>query len=82
MAIVDLGDSTETVFHLVNLRFFDTIRKMGPAHFNMGVAGGFLRRRVPGHDGSIGVGGDDKVSGTLNDAGEMQLHPPHFLAEP
>ena len=55
---------------------------LAAAHFDMAVAGGFLRRRVPGHDGSRRVGGDDEVSGALDDAGEMQLHPAHFLAEP
>ena len=80
-AIVDLGDPTKASFHLEVLWFFDVVREFGAAHLEMRIARGFLRRGVPSHDGPARIGGDDEVSRAVDDAGQMKLHPPHFLSE-
>ena len=45
VAIVDLGDAAEAGLDLETLWLFDLVGELGAAHFDMAVAGGFLRRR-------------------------------------
>ena len=53
-----------------------------PLHFEFGEAGGsFAAAEFQVMIAPARIGRDDEVAGALDDAGEMQLHPAHFLAE-